>query len=84
MPKVAIILGSTRPGRVGESVSQQVYEIAKTRNDAEFELVDITDFDLQVWDWPILPSLGQYSKEHTKTWSAKIDSFDVHVFNYGI
>lgn len=26
------------------------------------------------------PSLGQYTKEHTKAWSAKIDSFDAYVF----
>ena len=33
--------------------------------------------------------MGQYSKEHTKIWSAKIDSFDAYVFvtaeyNHGI
>ena len=43
MLKIAIILGSTRPGRNGEAVSQWVYEIAKKRNDANFELLDIKD-----------------------------------------
>ena len=33
MLKVALILGSTRPGRNGEAVSQWVYEIAKRRSD---------------------------------------------------
>ena len=33
--------------------------------------------------------MGQYSQEHTKTWSAKIDSFDAYIFvtaeyNHGI
>lgn len=89
MLKVAIILGSTRPGRVGEAVSQWIYEIAKKRNDADLELVDIKDFNLPLLDEPIPPSLGQYSKEHTKIWSAKIDSFDAYVFvtaeyNHGI
>jgi NAD(P)H-dependent FMN reductase len=37
--KIAIIIGSTRPGRNGEAVSQWVYEIAKKRNDVDFELV---------------------------------------------
>jgi NAD(P)H-dependent FMN reductase len=89
MLKVAIILGSTRPGRNGEAVSQWIYEIAKKRRDADFELVDIKDFNLPLLDEPIPPSLGQYTKEHTKTWSAKIDSFDAYVFvtaeyNHGI
>jgi NAD(P)H-dependent FMN reductase len=47
MLKVAVILGSTRPGGNGEAVAQWVYETAKKRsNDAEFEYVDIKDFDL--------------------------------------
>jgi NAD(P)H-dependent FMN reductase len=89
MLKVALILGSTRPGRNGEAVSQWVYEIANRRNDANFELVDIKDFNLPLLDEPIPPSMGQYSQEHTKTWSAKIDSFDAYIFvtaeyNHGI
>ena len=46
MIKIAIILGSTRPGRNGEAVAKWVYEVAKKRSDAEFELVDIKDFNL--------------------------------------
>jgi NAD(P)H-dependent FMN reductase len=87
--KVAIILGSTRPGRNGEAVGQWIHEIAKKRSDADFEFVDIKDFNLPLLDEPIPPSMGQYTKEHTKTWSAKIDSFDAYVFvtaeyNHGI
>jgi len=87
--KIAIILGSTRPGRNGEAVARWVYEIAKKRIDAEFEFVDIKDFNLPLLDEPIPPSQGQYSKEHTEVWSAKIDSFDDYVFvtaeyNHGV
>jgi NAD(P)H-dependent FMN reductase len=87
--KVAIILGSTRPGRNGEAVARWVYEIAKKRSDAEFELVDLLDYDLPLLDEPVPPSLGQYSKPHTRTWAAKIASFDAYVFvtpeyNHGI
>lgn len=87
--KVGIILGSTRPGRNGEAVSQWTYETANKRSDADFELVDIRDFNLPLLDEPIPPSMGQYTKEHTKIWSAKIDSFDAYVFvtaeyNHGI
>ena len=87
--RVAIILGSTRPGRNGEAVAKWVYEIANKRPDAEMEYVDIKDFNLPFLDEPIPPSRGQYTKEHTKKWSAKIDSFDAFVFvaaeyNHGI
>jgi NAD(P)H-dependent FMN reductase len=87
--KVAIILGSTRPGRNGEAVSHWIYDIAMKREDADFELIDIQDFNLPLLDEPIPPSMGQYSKDHTKRWAAKIDSFDAYVFvtpeyNHGI
>ena len=61
-----IILGSTRPGRNGEAVAKWVNDIAKKRTDAEFEYVDIKDYGLPLLDEPISPSLGQYSKNHTK------------------
>jgi NAD(P)H-dependent FMN reductase len=87
--KIAIIIGSTRPGRNGEAVAKWVYELAQKRTDAEFELVDLKDFNLPLLDEPVPPSMGQYSKPHTKTWAAKIASFDGYVFvapeyNHGI
>jgi NAD(P)H-dependent FMN reductase len=80
MTKIAIIIGSTRPGRNGEAVAKWVYEVTQKRSDAEFELVDIKDFNLPLLDEPVPPSLGQYSKPHTKAWAAKIDNFDAYVF----
>src|SRR5205807_2229926 len=89
MLKIAIIIGSTRPNRNGEAVAKWVYQVAKKRSDAEFELVDIKDFNLPLLDEPMPPIMGQYSKPHTKTWAAKIGSFDGYVFvtpeyNHGI
>ena len=80
MVKLAIIVGSTRPGRKAEAVARWVHEIAKKRNDTEFEIVDIKDFDLPLLDEPIPPSMGQYSHPHTKAWATKIASFDGYVF----
>src|SRR5256885_763390 len=78
--RIAVIIGSTRPGRNGEAVAKWVYEIAQKRPDAEFELVDIKDYNLPLLDEPMPPSMGQYSKPHTKAWAAKIGSFDGYVF----
>jgi len=89
MLRIAIIIGSTRPGRNGEAVAKWVYEIAQKRTDAEFELVDIKDFNLPLLDESVSPIMGQYNKPHTKVWAAKIGSFDGYVFvtpeyNHGI
>jgi NAD(P)H-dependent FMN reductase len=80
MLSLAIILGSTRPNRAGEAVAKWAYDIAAQRKDAQFELVDIKDFELPLLDEPVPPSMGQYSKPHTKAWAQKIDSFDGFVF----
>lgn len=80
MIKIAIIVGSTRPGRKAGTVAEWVYGIAKKRSDAEFEIVDIKDYNLPFLHEPMPPSTGQYSQPYTKAWSAKIATFDAYVF----
>ena len=80
MLRIAIIVGSTRPGRKADSVAKWVHQIASKRSDAQYEVVDIQDFSLPLLDEPMPPAMGQYTKEHTKRWSEKIASFDGYVF----
>jgi NAD(P)H-dependent FMN reductase len=80
MVRVAIVLGSVRPGRKVEPIGRWVLEIARQRGDADFELVDLTDFSLPLLDESALPSAGQYANAHTRAWAAAIDSFDGCVF----
>lgn len=80
MLKIAVIIGSTRPGRNGEAVAKWVYNMAKERDDAEFELVDLKEVNLPLLDEPIPPSQGKYSKAHTKRWAETVASFDAYVF----
>ena len=80
MIKLAIIIGSTRPGRKAEAVARWVLAIAQKRSDAQFELVDIQDFNLPLLDEAMPPAMGQYSQPHTKAWAAKIEAFDAYVF----
>jgi NAD(P)H-dependent FMN reductase len=89
MIKVAIIIGSTRPGRIGEGVGKWVYEIASKRTDASFELVDLAEVNLLLLDEPFPPAMHRYTKEHTKAWSEKVTSFDGFIFvtpeyNHGV
>jgi len=78
--KIAIIVGSTRPGRNGKQVADWVLEQARQRTDAEFELVDLADYPLPHLDEPIPASAQRYQNEHTKAWSAKVAEFDGFVF----
>ena len=80
MTRIAIIIGSTRPGRNGEAVARWVHDVAKQRDDAEYEVVDIAEYNLPHLDEVLPPSLGQYANDHTKAWATTIASFDGFVF----
>jgi NAD(P)H-dependent FMN reductase len=74
-PVLQIIIGSTRPGRVGPAVADWIIDRARARGD--FEVV-VTD----------LPGLHQYVHQHTKDWSAIVEASDAFIFvipeyNYG-
>ena len=78
--RIGIIIGSTRPGRVGDKVAKWVLEHAAQRDDADYELVDLADFSLPHLDEATPASRGQYANEHTRAWAEKIASFDGFVF----
>lgn len=78
--KIAIITGSTRPGRLNRQVAEWVLERANQRGDAEYELIDIADFNLPLLDETYPAAYGNYQGEHTKAWAAKIAEFDGFVF----
>ncbi len=77
--RIAVILGSTRPGRSGEAVAQWVLGQASGR-DASYELIDLVDFPLPHLDEAVPPAMGMYAGEHTKAWAATISQYDGFVF----
>jgi NAD(P)H-dependent FMN reductase len=87
-PVLQIIIGSTRPGRVGKSVGDWIYERAVAHGGFDVELIDLAEVNLPLLDEPKHPRLGDYQHQHTKDWSATISRGDAYVFvipeyNYG-
>lgn len=81
MIKIAIILGSTRPGRRGRAVAEWVASVAaKQSGDVKYEVVDLADFDLPVLDEEHPALFGTYGKEHTARWAETIAGYDGFVF----
>jgi NAD(P)H-dependent FMN reductase len=72
--KIGIILGSTRQGRVSPQVGQWVKGIADKRGDADYEIVDISDYNL--------PFLGTTdgTEPGIAAWNEKLGSLDGFVF----
>ena len=80
MPKLLVIISSTRPGRIGVPVANWFMEQASAHGGFEAELVDLYELDLPLLDEPNHPRLQQYTKEHTKAWSDTVDGADAIVF----
>jgi NAD(P)H-dependent FMN reductase len=72
--KIGIILGSTRQGRVSPQVGDWVKGIADKRADADYEIVDISDYNL--------PFLGTTdgTEPGIAAWNQKLASLDGFVF----
>jgi NAD(P)H-dependent FMN reductase len=83
MLKVAIIIGSTRPNRVGGIVGDWVEDVARKRDDAEFTLIDLLEVNLPLFDESLPPLAGQYHHQHTKDWAATVARFDAFLFVTG-
>jgi NAD(P)H-dependent FMN reductase len=80
MPKLNVIVASTRPGRVGYPVAQWFTELARAHGGFEVELVDLAEVGLPLLDEPNHPRLGRYVHQHTKDWSASVSGADAFVF----
>jgi NAD(P)H-dependent FMN reductase len=88
MPNLTIIVGSTRPGRAGAPIAQWFAARAKDHGGFDVNVVDLAELGLPLLDEPNHPRLGQYTRQHTKDWSAIVDAADAFVivtpeYNYG-
>lgn len=84
MVKIGIVTGSTRDARLNGQVAEYVLQKAQNLNieGAEFEIVDIKDYDLPIFNETMPPAMAnkQYEGEENQRWSEKIDSLDGYIF----
>jgi NAD(P)H-dependent FMN reductase len=88
LPVLTVIIASTRPGRAGLPIAEWFIDLAKRRGDFEVRVADLAQINLPFMDEPNHPRLRQYTHQHTKDWSARIDESDAFVivtpeYNYG-
>jgi NAD(P)H-dependent FMN reductase len=79
-PVIAIVVGSTRPGRSGAAVASWIHDRASTRPSATYELVDLEDVGLPLLNEAVPALLGAYEHQHTRDWAATVARFDGFVF----
>jgi NAD(P)H-dependent FMN reductase len=82
MPKpiLAIVIGSTRPGRVGPKFAEWFRERAVAHGGFDVGLIDLVEVNLPLLDEPKHPRLHQYVHGHTMAWSRTVERVDCLVF----
>lgn len=91
MLKIGIVTGTIRENRVNLDVAKWVKQLAVEQDEAEFEIVDIKDYDLPVFAEPTSPAFTDELVEREKQfpWSRKMEEKDGYIFitpeyNHGI
>ncbi|MBM7609294.1 NAD(P)H-dependent FMN reductase [Lysinibacillus composti] len=81
MVKIGILTGSTRDSRVNSQVAEWVKSMADKRGDADYELVDIKDYNLPRFNEPIPAIMSKdYTTPEAHVWSKKINELDGFIF----
>jgi NAD(P)H-dependent FMN reductase len=80
MLKLHVIIGSTRPGRLGLPVGTWAHGFAQSHGKFETRLVDLAEVNLPIFDEPRHPRLKQYEHAHTRAWSAIVAEADAYLF----
>lgn len=88
MTKLKIITSTTREGRKGIAIAQWITNFTKEQGHFDVELLDLAEINLPFFDEPHHPRLQQYTHNHTKNWSKKIEEADAFIivlaeYNYG-
>ncbi|SEL38296.1 NAD(P)H-dependent FMN reductase [Carnobacterium iners] len=81
MLKIGIITGSTRPNRKSLKIAEELKKWADKREDALYEVVDIADYNLPMYNEPIAALYSQdYQTPEAIPWAEKINSLDGFIF----
>ena len=88
MPRLTVIIGSTRPGRAGLPIAVWFGDRARSHPGFDVDVVDLAELNLPLLDEPNHPRLRQYLYQHTERWSALVDASDAFVivtpeYNHG-
>lgn len=79
MITIGIVVGSTRPGRIGALVGGWVARRAGLIPEARIRVLDLLDLGLPFLDEADHPSEHRYTQPHTLAWSQAVSALDAVV-----
>ncbi len=78
-PVLRVIIGSTRPTRIGPAIAAWVAETARASGRFDVRVTDLVELGLPMFDEPEHPHLGRYANAHTLAWSDEIRASDAFI-----
>lgn len=79
-PKIAVIIGSTRPTRFADVPAQWILKQAKARDDIDVELVDLRDYRLPFFDEAASNAWVPSKNPEALRWQKTVGRFDGYIF----
>ncbi|MFC0219797.1 NADPH-dependent FMN reductase [Pseudochelatococcus lubricantis] len=79
-PRIAIIIGSTRPTRFADKPAQWMLKQAQSRDDMEAEIVDLRDHSLPFFDEVASNLWAPSQNPEAIRWQQTINRFDGYIF----
>jgi NAD(P)H-dependent FMN reductase len=89
LPRIGVILSTTRQGRFADRPTEWIMNIARQRTDAIFEVVDLRDYPMPFFDEPRSPIAVPPKDAIALRWGQKLATLDGFLFvtaeyNHGI
>ena len=89
VPRIGLILGSTREGRFADRPTEWLMNMVKLRTEATFEIVDLRDCPMPFFDEPRSPMMVPPRNDVALRWGKKVAELDAFIFitpeyNHGI
>ena len=81
--RIGVILGSTRIGRFADKPAEWLMALARQREGATFELLDLRDYPMPFFDQPKSPLREPSHDEVAQRWARKLGALDGFVFVTG-
>lgn len=78
-PQIGIIVGSTRPVRVGRPVADEIATLVEAAG-GDAVMLDLAEIRLPLLDEALPPATGVRTQPHTIAWAEQIDALDGVVF----
>jgi NAD(P)H-dependent FMN reductase len=80
MPRLLVVIASTRPGRAGLPVAEWFIARARAHEGFDVGVADLLELDLPFLDEPRHPRFGEYEHAHTKAWAEAVAAADAFAF----